>query len=164
LPELQKTISYFKETFRKAGVENVLNRSLVPSEGSPSDFTMRLRGDGSFYFEAVARDYVMEGQKTSNYSALGMYEIKESSPTHVKMRVFGTYRMRAEVTDFPMGGDCNGCGSDCNKLQFGGKDSAQKERIFQEFFTLRKSEQGYQLEDYTPTPLFGFTNLNLDLQ
>ncbi|MFZ5631116.1 MAG: NADase-type glycan-binding domain-containing protein [Spirochaetota bacterium] len=164
LPALQKTIGYFKDTFRKASVEGVLNRSLVPLEAEPSEFTMRLRGDGSFYFDAIARDYVAEGEKTSKYSALGMYEVKESTPAHVKIRVFGTYRMRAEVSDFPLGGDCNGCGSDCNKLQFGGKDSTQKERIFQEFFTLKKTDAGYFLEDYSPTAQFGFRELPLRLE
>jgi len=166
LPALQKTIGYFKQTFKKAAVDSVLNRSLIFSSDDKTapGFTMRLRGDGSFYFEAAASDSVAEGLKVSKYSALGMYEVKESSQTHVKIRVFGTYRLREEMTDFPLGGDCNGCGSDCNKLQFGGKDSAQKERIFQEFFTLRKTENGYNLVDNTPKPQFGFTDLNLMLE
>ncbi|MBV6492207.1 MAG: hypothetical protein LDLANPLL_00198 [Turneriella sp.] len=175
LPDLQKTTAYFKETFRKAGIDGLLNRSLLTAKElggmDQPDFTLRLRSDGSVYFDATAQgleavsdkegNYTGSKLVTSYYSALGMYEIKESSSESVKIRVFGSYRLRQTKQDFDFGGDCNGCGTDCNILKSGGNESLRQEKIFQEFFTLRKKGGGYQIVDYSPKPQFGFAELSL---
>lgn len=107
-PAMRAVESVNARAFAKAGMEQVLNSTLsMYSTPFPGEFAWRFRKDGSFYLEGSS----MVINQSSTYYALGNYEVKESAPGTVEVRIFGV--LRKTTTYISM--DCNGCGRDCNK-------------------------------------------------
>lgn len=132
-PFLEKIAMENIAQFQKANLAEILGHSFrgYPfGQVSYDDWTFRFRSDGSFYIEGSASDE-KKGEKEKFY-ALGNYEIKNITPTGVNLRIFGFLRK----AKYPWGGDCNGCGRDCNQKQ----NPDEQQKIFQDFVTLSKKE------------------------
>jgi len=109
--------------FAKAGLDNILNDSLIGDDRNNYDsyLTLRLRADGSLY--------KADSTEAGDYFLLGNYEIIDANrKTGIELRVFGLYYQTDEY------GDCNGCGRDCNKSQ--PSDGRNVQKIYQEFMTI----------------------------
>ncbi|MDH5656284.1 MAG: hypothetical protein OEZ34_10270 [Spirochaetia bacterium] len=162
LSSIQKTIQKYKSEFKISGTGDVLNRTLtgrIEESRTNGSLTLRLRSDGTFFFESDAfswdeNDPFAEHNKIS--TALGNYEIKKASADEINIRIYGTLKLYEKTNYLEM--DCNGCGFDCNKAD---KD---EEKIFQEFFTLKKVNDQYHLTDTTPKKKFNFTQAILNLE
>ena len=71
---------------------------------------------------------------SSQYFALGNYEIKDAAETKgIRLRLFGLYY------ETKLYGDCNGCGRDCNK---NAGQEGDEQKIFQEVLTIKPAKDG----------------------
>ncbi len=101
--------------------------------GASDNAVLRLRADGSFYISGTS--WVEASGKA--YFALGNYEVKSADAKNgTRLRLFGLYY----ETPAYRGGDCNGCGRDCNKNVSTNDGSTQN--IFQEFVTIKVTPDG----------------------
>lgn len=116
------------DQFAKAGLADILGGEIY----SESWGSMRFRADGSLY---LMGSWVTGGEQI-NYYALGGYEVLSAGPTGIKLRIFGLLHEH----DSELGGDCNGCGFNCNSPNVG-----SQEMIFQGFLTLRADEKSGQV-------------------
>ncbi|TGK38783.1 discoidin domain-containing protein [Leptospira andrefontaineae] len=124
-----------------------------------SNWTLRLRSDGSLFFEGNTTEADGDSQINKSFFALGNYEVKEAKPDGLKLRIFGLVRKmtQKEYNEDYYGGDCNGCGRDCNNSQ----DSENGEKIFQEQILLRKSGNKLFIKNENPGKVFQFSTLEL---
>ncbi|PJZ79032.1 discoidin domain-containing protein [Leptospira neocaledonica] len=124
-----------------------------------SNWTLRLRSDGSLFFEGNTSEADGDGQINKSFFALGNYEVKEAKPDGLKLRIFGLVRKMSqrEYNENYYGGDCNGCGRDCNNSE----DSENGEKIFQEQILLRKSGNKLYVKNENPGKVFQFSTLEL---
>lgn len=192
LPKSKDTASKNFDAFTKASLRKVLNRGLTGMEvavvteeavtdlpagvdpnvqteenldpPSSSDWTIRLRSDGTFFLEgSTARTNYDAGEESSQrFYGMGNYEIKGSTPGSVDLRIFGFLRKQTFTNFLDYGGgDCNGCGRDCNMVK--NPDPNNTEKIFQEFVTLQVRGKKYYLTNTKKTNL-DFSTLELDLE
>ncbi len=142
----------------------------VAAEGEPepqnngellsSNWTLRLRSDGSMFLEGnTSEDDGSGGKVNKSFFALGNYEVKEAKPDSLKLRIFGLVRKMSarEYNEEYYGGDCNGCGRDCNR----NTDPENGEQIFAEHIRLRKSGKILYVQNENPSKIFQFSTLEL---
>ncbi|PNV71645.1 discoidin domain-containing protein [Leptospira inadai] len=132
--------------------EQVSDKYLVSS-----NWTLRLRSDGSMFLEGNTEDEGMGGKTNRSFFALGNYEVKEAKPDGLKLRIFGLVRQRTSEEEY-FGGDCNGCGRDCN---MGESDPNNSEKIFQETIRIRKVGDKIYLQNENPDKVFHFKSLEM---
>jgi hypothetical protein len=167
LPALHGIAQANRTKFHDASLDGALDRELVPDSATLEklgleSFTLRLRSDGSMYYDArtlpavrcAAKDKVdgkcpetTEAQATV-YSALGNYDVRANQSGAVQLRLFGMYR-QGNIS-IP---DCNGCGWDCNDptVRAGNPNG----RIFQEDVQLARDGSGFILINAKPRFLKG---------
>lgn len=193
LPKSRDTAAKNFDAFAKASLRKVLNRGLTGREVSEvidetisdlpvgaenevsveenldpptsSDWTIRLRSDGTFFLEgSTARTNYDAGEESSNrFYGMGNYEIKDISPGKIQMRIFGFLRKQTFTNFLDYGGgDCNGCGRDCNLVK--NPDPNNTEKIFQEFVTLQMRGKQFYLTNGKKTENLDFTTLELNLE
>ncbi|MBM9502105.1 hypothetical protein JWG44_17750 [Leptospira sp. 201903071] len=133
-----------------------------------SNWTLRMRSDGSFFMEGNTQDQKSGDSsvvhKTSKFYAIGNYEVKESSADSLKLRVFGYMRKYSSSFEEAYGGedmDCNGCGRDCN---MGETDPDKKEIIFQDFITIKKLNGNVYVQNTSPSRKLDFKTLEMALE
>lgn len=161
-------------SFQKAAMAKVLNRGLtgtevasIVTEGvvdtpnsedlppstedeldppTSSDWTIRLRSDGTFFLEgSTSRSNYDIGEESSHrFYGMGNYEVKSSAAGALQLRIFGFLRKQTFTNFLDYGeGDCNGCGRDCNIVK--NPDPNQSERIFQEVIQLEEHGKKFYL-------------------
>ncbi|MCW7482288.1 NADase-type glycan-binding domain-containing protein [Leptospira kanakyensis] len=193
LPKSKATASQNFDAFTKAALRKVLNRGLTGREvtevaegevtdlpagadnevsveenldpPTASDWTIRLRSDGTFFLEgSTARTNYDAGEESSNrFYGMGNYEVKETSPGKIHLRIFGFLRKQTFTNFLDYGeGDCNGCGRDCNQVK--NPDPNNTEKIFQEFVTLQVRGKQYYLTNSKKTENLDFSTLELSLE
>ncbi|TDY67187.1 hypothetical protein CLV96_3608 [Leptospira meyeri] len=193
LPKSKDTAAKNFDSFAKASLRKVLNRGLTGREVSSmvseeitdlpagaenevaveenldpptsSDWTIRLRSDGTFFLEgSTARTNYDAGEESSHrFYGMGNYEIKEISPGKIYMRIFGFLRKQTFTNFLDYGGgDCNGCGRDCNLVK--NPDPNNTEKIFQEFVTLQMRGKQFYLTNAKKTENLDFSALELSLE
>ncbi|MCG6146112.1 NADase-type glycan-binding domain-containing protein [Leptospira bandrabouensis] len=193
LPKSKDTAAKNFDAFAKASLRKVLNRGLTGREVSEvidetisdlpvgaenevsveenldpptsSDWTIRLRSDGTFFLEgSTARTNYDAGEESSNrFYGMGNYEIKDISPGKIQMRIFGFLRKQTFTNFLDYGGgDCNGCGRDCNLVK--NPDPNNTEKIFQEFVTLQMRGKQFYLTNAKKTENLDFSTLELNLE
>ncbi|WP_246836015.1 NADase-type glycan-binding domain-containing protein [Leptospira yasudae] len=131
-----------------------------------SNWSLRMRSDGSFFMEGDTRDLSDGGSgtlhKTSKFYAIGNYEVKESSADSLKLRVFGYMRKYSSSYVEEHGDmDCNGCGRDCNMAD---NDPDKKEIIFQDFVTIKKLNGNVYVQNTSPNRKLDFKTLEMSLE
>lgn len=193
LPKSKDTAAKNFDAFAKASLRKVLNRGLTGREVSEvidetisdlpvgaenevsveenldpptsSDWTIRLRSDGTFFLEgSTACTNYDAGEESSNrFYGMGNYEIKDISPGKIQMRIFGFLRKQTFTNFLDYGGgDCNGCGRDCNLVK--NPDPNNTEKIFQEFVTLQMRGKQFYLTNAKKTENLDFSTLELNLE
>lgn len=193
LPKSKDTASKNFEAFTKASLRRVLNRGLTGMEAAPttteeevtdapagaevveveenlaaptsSDWTIRLRSDGTFFLEgSTARTNYDVGEESSNrFYGMGNYEVKEAGAGKIDLRIFGFLRKQTFTNFLDYGGgDCNGCGRDCNLVK--NPDPNNTEKIFQEFVTLQIKGKKFYLTNAKKTQNLDFSTLELSLE
>jgi hypothetical protein len=160
--------------FEQAGLGHLLDASLrgEVEEGAGQEnegvetmdagITLRLRSDGSFYFNGnvFMADWQMELETTVQTFGLGNFQIKEVSGDTIKLRLFGLLRELKE--EYPMGMDCNGCGRDCSQDV---DESGAKASLFSDVVELTAVGEGmYRLDNKDRTPELGFRRALLRLE
>ena len=173
--------------FKKASLEGVLNHQLETldnstesenqgetvvqtevsseevSDAPPSyhkkDWDFRFRTDGTFFMEGknFETDFTEYKEKQSSFYGLGNYEIKDTRENEIDLRIFGFLRKIAQENY--MGGDCNGCGRDCNLVK--NPDPNNMEKVFQEFITIRKTEKNFEVINSKKTNNLSFDKLEM---
>ncbi|MCZ8344116.1 MAG: hypothetical protein O9301_13860 [Leptospira sp.] len=111
-----------------------------------SDWTIRLRSDGTFFLEgSTSRSDFDNGEESSSrFYGLGNYEVKTTSQGLITLRIFGFLRKQTFTNFLDYGGgDCNGCGRDCNLVK--NPDPNQTEKIFQEVIQLESHGKKFYL-------------------
>ncbi|BDA78018.1 hypothetical protein LPTSP3_g09480 [Leptospira kobayashii] len=192
LPKSKDLAAKNFDYFTKASLRKVLNRGLtgrevtevvegavtdLPEGASPevqveenvdppssSDWTIRLRSDGTFFLEgSTLRTNYEEGQeKSQKFYGMGNYEVKSTEGGKIDLRIFGFLRKQAFTSFLDYGeGDCNGCGRDCNIVK--NPDPNNTEKIFQEFITLQARGKNYYLTN-TKKQNLDFSTLELSLE
>lgn len=137
--KMTRQIKDTRNIFSNAGFDKVLNQSFAGTDVdkdnnfSASNYTLRLRADGSFYLDGGSDNYTKAIQKY--YFALGNFDIVESKKGQLRLRLFGLFYL----TEKELNMDCNGCGRDCNRTP---KDTDPKYMIFQEFVTMTPNDKG----------------------
>lgn len=193
LPKSKDTAAKNFDAFAKASLRKVLNRGLTGREvtevalesvadvpvgadnevqmeenldpPTSSDWTIRLRSDGTFFLEgSTARtNYDANEENSYRFYGMGNYEIKEISPGKIHMRIFGFLRKQTFTNFLDYGGgDCNGCGRDCNLVK--NPDPNNTEKIFQEFVTLQMRGKQFYLTNSKKTENLDFSTLELTLE
>ncbi len=193
LPKSKDTAAKNFDAFTKASLRRVLNRGLTGMEAvqiseevvtdvpagaennveidetveapTSSDWTIRLRSDGTFFLEgSTARTNYDAGQESSQkFYGMGNFEIKDSAPGKIDLRIFGFLRKQTFTNFLDYGGgDCNGCGRDCNIVK--NPDPNDTEKIFQEFVTLQLKGKKYYLTNAKKTQNLDFSTLELSLE
>ena len=135
LDKLKSIMEGYRNQFRQANLESVLNKSLILKEQHYGAGKLRLRSDGSFF-----SNYSLGGDNfhISTYS-LGGYEIKQVGKDKITIRVFGFIESQEEVWEDDIEGDCNGCGRDCNRND---SSSGKTRKLFQELLVITQNESG----------------------
>ena len=150
-----------RAAFQKAGLDMLLNKSWKgghaqvtdPKKQKYGDWTFRFRSDGGLYVEGYN-----EGESTDqNFDALGNYEVKEASPNHLKLRIFGF--LRKQISEIE--GDCNGCGRDCNRPD---NASGDTKKLFQDIITVSKQNNKVVIENNEKIKNLKFEKLELDIE
>ncbi|TGK14427.1 NADase-type glycan-binding domain-containing protein [Leptospira stimsonii] len=131
-----------------------------------SNWSLRMRSDGSFFMEGDTQDQKSDDMgyvnKTSKFYAIGNYEVKESSADSLKLRVFGYMRKYSSSFEEKYGDmDCNGCGRDCNMAE---TDPDKKEIIFQDFITIKKLNGNIYVQNTSPSRKLDFKTLEMALE
>ncbi|MBM9579771.1 hypothetical protein JWG45_21720 [Leptospira sp. 201903070] len=131
-----------------------------------SNWSLRMRSDGSFFMEGNTQDQTSGDtsfvNKTSKFYAIGNYEVKESSADSLKLRVFGYMRKYSSSFEESYGDmDCNGCGRDCNMAE---TDPDKKEIIFQDFITIKKLNGNIYVQNTSPSRKLDFKTLEMALE
>ncbi|PJZ70518.1 hypothetical protein CH373_05465 [Leptospira perolatii] len=126
-----------------------------------SNWTLRLRTDGSMFLEGNTRESDGATGTNRSFFALGNFEVKEAKPDNLKLRIFGFVRTftEKEYNEDYYGGDCNGCGRDCNMAN---DDPNKKEKIFQEFIRIKKVGNKLYVQNENPNKIFHFKTLELN--
>lgn len=148
-----------------AGAENQVAMEENMDPPTSSDWTIRLRSDGTFFLEgSTARTNYDAGEENSNrFYGLGNYEVKEMNPGKIQLRIFGFLRKQTFTNFLDYGGgDCNGCGRDCNLVK--NPDPNNTEKIFQEFVTLQVKGKQFYLINSKKTDNLDFSTLELNLE
>lgn len=162
LPFMQKVVNENRQKFLAANLVQVLNASLQGEHTQVANadkqkygaWTLRLRADGSLYVEGYTD---ASGDSMHDFTALGNYEIQEASPGQIKMRIFGLMQKKK----YDEGGDCNGCGRDCNiKTNANG----EQEKIFQDNISLVIKDGRYSVTNLSKVKKLGFDSLDLKLE
>jgi hypothetical protein len=163
-----------KAQFQQAGLAHLLNASLQGEieqgvradsagvETMDAGMTLRLRSDGSFYFNGnvFELDYDSELETTKQTFGLGNYHVKAVSQDSVTLRLFGLLRELKE--EYPMGMDCNGCGRDCSQEV---DDSGATASMFSDEVELIAVGEGmYRLDNKDKSPEMGFRRALLGLE
>ncbi|MDH4224297.1 MAG: hypothetical protein OEW12_01460 [Deltaproteobacteria bacterium] len=140
-PQILAVAADNRQSFRQAGMDDLLNQTLLREirDAGDDEGELRLRPDGSFYLSnTIYGKYVEKegGQRVAKQEGLGNYEVKSTKDGRLELRLFGILRTTIQkgVTF-----DCNGCGRDCNQAK---KGLGKSEKIFQEFITLQKRVGG----------------------
>lgn len=192
LPKSKDTAAKNFDAFTKASLRKVLNRGLTGMEAvsvaeeavtdvpagaevveveenleppASSDWTLRLRSDGTFFLEgSTARTNYDVGEESSQkFYGMGNYEVKDAGPGKIDLRIFGFLRKQTFTNFLDYGGgDCNGCGRDCNLVK--NPDPNNTEKIFQEFVTLQVRGKKYYLTNAKKTQNLDFSTLELSLE
>ncbi|TGM05369.1 NADase-type glycan-binding domain-containing protein [Leptospira jelokensis] len=194
LPKSKDTAQKNFESFTKASLRMVLNRGLtgrevfavnadepisdqpagsenqIPIEEnidapSYSDWTIRLRSDGTLFLEGSTSrtNYDAGEESTYRFYGLGNYEVKKIEPGKIQLRIFGFLRKQTFTNFLDYGGgDCNGCGRDCNIVK--NPDPNNTEKIFQEFVTLQAKGKQFYLLNSKKTQNLDFSTLELNLE
>lgn len=163
-----------KAQFQQAGLGHLLNASLQGEieQGAKPDtkgvdrmdagLVLRLRSDGSFYFNAnvFEMDYNSELETTQQSFGLGNYHVKSVSQDSVTLRLFGLLRELKE--EYPMGMDCNGCGRDCS--QDVDESGATASMFSDEVELIAVGEGMYRLDNKDKTPQLGFRRALLAIE
>lgn len=132
-----------------------------------SAWKLRLRSDGSLYFEGnaqtVSHDYEVGKSETTNTSfyAIGNFEAEKPVANEIDIKLFGFVKA-VEVSSseyIEMGHDCNGCGRDCAQVK-GNKG----EKVFIQSAKLIKKGSEYVLVNKSPGAQIPFTTLQLKLE
>ncbi|URD68910.1 NADase-type glycan-binding domain-containing protein [Leptospira borgpetersenii] len=162
-------------------IESAETEELDPERRVGSDWSLRIRSDGSFFMEGNTRDQNDLGQKvfptssilltdfipgkilhkTSKFYAIGNYEVKEATSEGLKLRVFGYMRKYSSSFETDKDMDCNGCGRDCN---MGDQDPNKKEIIFQDFITIKKWDEKIYVQNTSPSRKLDFRILKMNLE
>jgi hypothetical protein len=160
--------------FAEAGLAHLLNASLQGEveqgvqeesdeiETMDAGMTLRLRSDGSFYFNGniFEADWEQGLETTIQIFGLGNYHIKSVGSDNITLRLFGLLRELEE--EYPMGMDCNGCGRDCSQEI---DESGAKATMFSDVVELIAVGEGmYRLDDKDKTPELGFRRALLQLE
>ncbi|HNN81990.1 MAG TPA: hypothetical protein PKL30_24115, partial [Leptospiraceae bacterium] len=162
-PRIKSIAKTNGDDFQKAGISEILNKSLTGSEeGVNSNWTVRLRSDGSMFLEGSTTTYDSDSENTSRFYALGNYEVKSTENNILQVRIFGFLReIKSEMQIEHM--DCNGCGRDCNTLGSGG-DPNKIEKIFAEFLELEKVNDTFVVRNLKRSNNLNFNSLNMSLE
>ncbi|MDX1960190.1 MAG: discoidin domain-containing protein [Leptospiraceae bacterium] len=184
-PRIKEIASNNLTKFKEAGISSILNKNLVGYDHTgntilseeeqldkidsqnrrSSDWTLRLRSDGSMFIEGTtSRDSVTDlamEVKNNHFFGLGNYEILSSSEGKSHIKIFGFLRTikTTELQDFH--GDCNGCGRDCNKVYT--PDPNKVEKIFSEELELYENNGKYYIKNYKKTKNLDFEILEMNL-
>lgn len=140
--------------------ESTENQEEASGQLLSSNWTLRLRSDGSMFLEGNTSEDEGDGAKVNkSFFALGNYEIKEAKADGLRLRIFGLVRKMSarEYQEEYYGGDCNGCGRDCNNSE----DSENGEKIFAEHIRLRKVGSTLYVQNENPSKIFQFSVLKL---
>lgn len=161
LPFMQKVVSENRQKFLTANLGQVLNASLKgehtqianADKQKYGEWTLRLRADGSLYIEGYTE---AGGDNMHDFTALGNYEIQEATPGQIKMRIFGLMQKKK----YDEGGDCNGCGRDCNLKA---NASGDQEKIFQDNISIVLKDDKFIVTNLSKVKKLGFDTLDLYL-
>jgi hypothetical protein len=163
LPFMQKVVNENRQKFLTANMGQILNASLVgehtqvanANKQKYGEWTLRLRSDGSLYVEGYTD---AGGDSMHDFTALGNYEIQEATPGQIKIRIFGLMRKKK----YDQGGDCNGCGRDCNLKA--NSNNAEEEKIFQDNISIVYKDYHYLVTNLSKVKKLGFDTLDLKLE
>ena len=161
-PRIREIATSNEADFEKAGASDVMNKSLTGHDvnAASSNWTVRLRSDGSMFMEGSTTSYDENSENTSRFYALGNYEVKSTENNILQVRVFGFLRELKSEIEMQM--DCNGCGRDCNQL--GGTDSDKIEKIFAEYLELEKVDGKFIVKNLKRSNHLGFDQLEMNLE
>lgn len=132
-----------------------------------SAWKLRLRGDGSLYFEGnaetVSNDYNAGKSETTKESfyAIGNFEAENPVTNEIELKLFGFVR-KVEVSSseyLEMGHDCNGCGRDCAQVK-----NNKNERVFIQNARLIRKGDEYYLINRSPGAQIPFGTLKLRME
>ena len=141
-----------RELFAKAKADELLDRSMHSADG----WEFRFRSDGTMYIEGKMPNPQDEGLRDSYY-ALGNYEILSADAKEMKLRIFG-YMRKFEGES---GGDCNGCGHNCNAP--GKNQKGLTEAIFQDQLRIWRGAL-LNIENVSKKPRMNFKNQSIGSQ
>ncbi|TGN20021.1 hypothetical protein EHS15_06315 [Leptospira idonii] len=193
LPKFKETASKNLADFAKASLAKVLNRGLtgleitsmseeaavvdLPQGASPeveipenqdppvsSDWTIRLRSDGTFFLEGstLREDYDAGQESSKKFYGMGNYQVVSALDGKLELRIFGFLRKQTFTNFLDYGGgDCNGCGRDCNLVK--NPDPNNIEKIFQESVYLQARGNKYYMTNIKKANL-DFSTLELSLE
>jgi hypothetical protein len=161
-PRIKEIATANESEFEKAGISEVMNKSLTGQDisAATSNWTIRLRSDGSMFMEGSTTSYDENSENTSRFYALGNYEVKSNENNILQVRVFGFLRELKSEIEMQM--DCNGCGRDCNKLNSG--DPNKIEKIFAEYLELEKVDGKFFVRNLKRSNHLGFDKLDMNLE
>jgi len=161
-PRIREIATSNEAEFEKAGASDVMNKSLTGHDvnAASSNWTVRLRSDGSMFMEGSTTSYDENSENTSRFYALGNYEVKSTENNILQVRVFGFLRELKSEIEMQM--DCNGCGRDCNQL--GGTGSDRIEKIFAEYLELEKVDGKFIVKNLKRSNHLGFEQLEMNLE
>lgn len=163
-PRIKEIAKTNGDDFEKAGLSEILNKSITGYEdGVNSNWTVRLRSDGSMFLEGSATTYDSDSENTSRFYALGNYEVKSTENNILQVRIFGFLRELKSEMQIEQHMDCNGCGRDCNTLGSGG-DPNKIEKIFAEFLELEKVGDRYIVRNLKRSNHLNFNSLNMNME
>ena len=161
-PRIKEIATSNEAEFEKAGTSEAMNKSLtgydpnVPS----SNWTVRLRSDGSMFMEGSVTSYDENSENTSRFYALGNYEVKSTENNILQVRVFGFLRELKSEVEMQM--DCNGCGRDCNQLGTANPDKIEK--IFAEYLEIEKVDGRFVVRNLKRSNHLAFEKLDMNLE
>ncbi|MDF3818355.1 hypothetical protein P3G55_00500 [Leptospira sp. 96542] len=188
IEKFKTTASNNYAEFTKANLKSVLNRGLTGAEvaeiitetvsdepitepgaenldpPTSSDWTIRLRSDGTFFLEGnTSRTNYDAGEESSfRFYGMGNYEVMSSKANKMELRLFGFLRKQTFTNFLDYGeGDCNGCGRDCNLVK--NPDPNNIEKIFNENVYLESRGKKFYLLNINKKHL-DFSNLELVLE
>lgn len=161
-PRIKEIASSNEADFEKAGTSEAMNKSLTgydPNTPS-SNWTVRLRADGSMFMEGSVTSYDENSENTSRFYALGNYEVKSTENNILQVRVFGFLRELKSEIEMQM--DCNGCGRDCNQL--GTENPDKIEKIFAEYLEFEKVDGKFVVRNLKRSNHLAFEKLEMNLE
>lgn len=171
-PRIKEIAEANKAEFSKVSLEEILNKSIMGGDSVAdtnsadgtryaSNWTVRLRTDGSMFLEGNTTASAGEGQLEQRFYALGNYEVKSTENDSIELRIFGFLRNNKNTIAYEHM-DCNGCGRDCNQVY--AADPNNIEKIFAEHIVITKNGDRYTVRNVKKTNNLDFDTLDMGME